>query len=350
MSPTFAERTVSLPCPPERVDEFLSQPSAAVVALAKTWRGTVLVLGAGGKMGLHLSWMLAEAIRRAESPARVIAVSRFQTLRDRGTFDAASIQTIAADLHDERQVKRLPEAEVVFFLAGVKFGTTSDRALLQQMNVEVPRIVARRFSGARIVALSSGCVYPFVPVASGGATELTPVAPPGDYARSCLGRELEFSLVSQARQTPVALVRLNYAVEFRYGVLVDIATKVMRGDVVDVTTGHVNVIWQRDAIEHVILYSTLAASPAAPINLTGEAILSVRTLAGDFGRLLGAVPRIGGVESPDAWLNDASRAHQRFGKPSTSLAEMQQWIVAWLLAEGRTWGKPTAFENRNGNF
>ncbi len=309
-----------------------------------------MILGAGGKMGLHVSRMAHEAIRRSGAPASVIAVSRFKTLRDRAAFEEAGITTLACDLSDAHPLAQLPDADLVFFLAGVKFGTANDPDLLHQMNVVVPRLVAQRYPCVPIVAFSTGCVYPFVPVESRGASEQTPPAPVGDYAISCRGREEEFMAASRGAGTPVVLIRLNYAVEFRYGVLVDIAARVHSGTPIDVTTGHVNVIWQRDAVEQILRASSVAASPAIPLNITGAGTHSVRAIAEDFGRLFGVAPTFTGTESPTAWLNDASESHRLFGPPPTSLAAMQAWIAAWLQNEGGTWGKPTGFEQRNGKF
>jgi nucleoside-diphosphate-sugar epimerase len=277
-------------------------------------------------------------------------VSRFTTLHDRADFDRHGITTIALDLSAPGALAALPEAPTVFFLAGVKFGTATAPGLLQRINVELPRLVAERFGHSRIVAYSTGCVYPFMRPDSGGATEATPTAPVGDYAASCLARELAFAAVSRAQGTRVALLRLNYAVEFRYGLLVDIAQKVHRGEPVDVTTGYVNVIWQRDALDHTLRSLDLVGSPAVPVNLTGPAILSVRALATRFGEILGRPAVITGREADTAWLNNAAESHRRFGLPPTSVEQMQQWIAAWLRHDGPTWGKPTGFEKRSGQF
>ena len=348
--PLTSRHAAALPCRPDRLEEFLSHPTPAVVAAVGRLTGTALVLGAGGKMGLHLSLMLHRAAQLAGSSLRVIAVSRFQALRDREAFAAAGVETIACDLSEPAQVRSLPEAGTVFFLAGVKFGTESSPALLEQMNVVMPRLVAERFSAARIVAFSTGCVYPFVDVASAGASEATPVAPVGAYARSCLRREEAFAAVARAAHTPVALIRLNYAVEFRYGVLVDIASRVHARQPIDVTMGHVNVIWQPDALAHIIQSLEIAASPAVPLNVTGPAVLSVRELARGFGELFGVEPLIEGEEAPTAWLNDASHSHRLFGAPPTRVETMMSWIAAWLQTGGSTWGKPTGFEKRDGKF
>jgi nucleoside-diphosphate-sugar epimerase len=251
---------------------------------------------------------------------------------------------------DPAGLAALPEAPTVFFLAGVKFGTASAPELLHQANVVMPGQVAARFRSSRIVAFSSGCVYPFVTPASGGATEATPVDPVGDYALSCVGRENAFAEASLKYGTAVALIRLNYAVEFRYGTLVDIAQKVVRGEPVDVTMGYFNAIWQTDAVAHSILALELAKSPATPLNVTGSQILSVREIALRFGELFGRKVHLTGTEAPTAWLNNPAYAQNRLGAPRTRLDDMLKWVTAWLKNEGRTWGKPTGFERRDGRF
>jgi nucleoside-diphosphate-sugar epimerase len=271
-------------------------------------------------------------------------------VHSRDAFHRFGLQTLSADLLDSDSLAVLPDLGTVFFLAGIKFGTSDAPQELQRYNEEMPDMVARRFSSASIVALSTGCVYPFAPVNSLGCTEEVEPAPPGDYARSCLGRENAFSRVARERGTPTALIRLNYAVEFRYGVLTDIAMKVLNGEPVDVTTGWVNVIWQRDAVEHILCSTRIASSPAIPLNITGAPPVSVRDIAQRFGKLFGRDATIIGCEEPTAWLNDASCSHKLFGPPPTGLDEMISWIAAWLLAGKSTHGKPTKFENREGKF
>jgi nucleoside-diphosphate-sugar epimerase len=200
------------------------------------------------------------------------------------------------------------------------------------------------------VAFSSGCVYPFVTVASGGAREDTPPFAVGDYAASCIEREQAFTRVAAAHGTPVALVRLNYSVEFRYGLLVDIAQSVLAGRPVDVTTGHVNVIWQTDAVAHSIQALEIAGAPAVPINVTGPDTLSVRDLTRRFGTTLGVPAAIAGQETETAWLNNAAHSHRLFGPPLVSVDRMIGWVSAWLQSGGGTWGKPTGFERRDGRF
>jgi nucleoside-diphosphate-sugar epimerase len=339
-----------LPCAPDAVDDFLSAPDDGAIAALRRAEGPFAVLGAGGKMGLHLSVMLRRALDRLGRSDPVIAISRFTTLRDQAEFQARGVETIACDLSDRAALAALPDAKSIFFLAGVKFGTANSPELLERMNVVMPRLVADRFRGSRIVAFSTGCVYPFVRPETGGATEEMAPDPPGEYARSCLARETAFADVSARHGTPVVLLRLNYSVEFRYGVLLDIAQKVQAGAPVDVSTGFVNVIWQRDAVAQTIQTLGLAQTPAVPINLTGPDIFSVRELARAFGKYFGREPVIEGVEADSAWLNNAAKSHRLFGRPETSLSTMVQWVGAWVQQAGASWGKPTGFEKRDGKF
>jgi len=348
--PTTAAGRLALPCEMAQVDDWLGEPAAGVVARLVRHPGPFVVLGAGGKLGLHLCVMLKRALAAGGRDDAVIAISRFRTLRDRGEFARRGIEARSGDLTDAALVSALPEAPTVFFLAGVKFGTASQPELLAAINERMPQIVAERYRRSRIIALSTGCVYPFVAPESGGATEETPPAPPGAYARSCLQRERAFQEVSARWGTPVALIRLNYAVEFRYGVLLDIAEKVWRREPVDLAMGHVNVIWQRDALAQVIQSLELAGSPPVPVNITGPEILSVRAIARRLGELLGVPVQFRGTEAPTAWLSNSRRARSRFGDPPTSLETMLTWVAAWLQHGGEVWGKPTGFERRDGNY
>jgi len=294
--------------------------------------------------------MLRRGLDQQGRKDKVIAVSRFLTLRSRGEFESWGIETLACDLADVASLAKLPEAPTVFFLAGVKFGTAESPNLLHLLNVEMPRHVAARFQRSRIVAFSSGCVYPFVGVESGGSTEDTRPEPISDYAASCLAREQAFTDAAAQNGSAVVLVRLNYSVEFRYGILVDIAQRVLAGEPVDVTMGFVNAIWQSDAVAHSIQALALARSSAVVINVTGAEILSVRELAQRCGEIAGVAVKIIGCEAETAWLNNAGRSHRLFGAPPTSVETMLYWIIHWLRAGGETWGKPTGFERRDGRY
>lgn len=339
-----------LPCAPDSADDFLSQPTAEATAVLASLPGPVLVLGAGGKMGLQVALTARRALAKVGRADDLLAVSRFQTLRARDEFEQFGLRAVAADLEKPEDLARLPDAPTVIFLAGVKFGTSNSPDLLRRMNEEMPRKVAARFRSARIVALSTGCVYPFMPVAGGGSTEDTPVAPAGAYAESCVARERVFSEAAQLYGTRVALIRLNYSIEFRYGVLVDIAQKVLHDEPIDLTMGHFNAIWQSDAVDHTLRALTLAAAPAVPLNVTSPGTFSTRDVAQRFGRLFGKAPRFTGQEATTAWLNNAAHAHRLFGPPRVNLEQMILWVGAWLQQVGQTWGKPTGFQIRDGKY
>lgn len=348
MTPMTA--STALPCDPATVDDFLSAPPPSVTEAVARMDSDFMVLGAGGKMGLHVCLMLRKAMEAAGLSRRVLAVSRFGSVNERSQFDDAGIETRACDLCDAAQLEALPALENVIFMAGAKFGTAGQPDLLRRMNVEMPERVANQFSDSRLTAFSTGCVYSFVPVTSAGATEAAETDPVGEYAQSCLGREQAFRRAALEFQTPLTLFRLNYSVEFRYGVLVDIAEKVFQGLPVDVTTGHVNVIWQRDAVARTVLAHEHASSAPFILNVTGPDVLPVRDLAARFGEIFGRTPQIEGSEAPTAWLSDATRATELFGPPETSLDEMISWIAAWVATGQPTLGKPTGFEKRDGKF
>ena len=308
-------------------------------------KGDVMVLGAGGKMGATLSLMLRNGL---ENRAKVIAVSRFSDAASRAKFEG--IETIPCDLLDRGAVQALPDAPNVFFLAGQKFGTSAAPELTWAMNAVVPAHVAEKFRHSRIVAFSTGCVYPFVSVASGGSRETDAIAPTGDYASSCAARERIFTYFSKKHQTPLCLYRLNYSVEPRYGVLTDLAQKIVSGEEIDVSMGYVNVIWQRDAVARAIQCLDEASFPPAVMNVTGPEIISVRHLAQRLGVALGREPLLTGTEAESAWLSNAGRSFQLWGYPGVSLDQMIDWVAAWTHEGGSTHNKPTHFETRDGQY
>ncbi len=334
----------------EELEEELSRPYEEDVAAAASLDGDLLILGVAGKMGPSLAVRAARAMRKAGVAHRVTGVARFSQPEVRGQLEAAGVTTIAADLLDGAQLRDLPSAPNIIYMAARKFGSTGDEALTWAMNTWLPAQVARRYRDSRIVAFSSGNVYPFVPVDSGGATEETRPGPVGEYAQSVLGRERMFEYFSGRYGTPALLLRLNYAVELRYGVLMDIARKVNEGRPVDLAMGHVNVIWQGDANSICLRSFDLCASPPAVLNLTGPEKLAVRDIAAGFGRRLGLEPVLQGEESGTALLNDASRCTERFGPPRIGVEQMMDWIADWVKRGGASWNKPTHFEARDGKF
>lgn len=323
-----------------------TQPNRGVLDTLRALDGDVLVIGAGGKMGFHLAGMLRRGFDELGKRNRVLAVSRFGSQGSTQLFREYNIPTISCDLTVDRELENLPDAPQIYFLAGFKFGSADNPQLLKQMNVDLPARVARRYASSRITALSTGCVYSFVAPETGGSTETDPTAPVGAYAQSCLGREKSFT-DSGAK---CALIRLNYSVDLRYGVLVDVAQKILRGEPVDVTMGYANVIWQRDATAAIIQSIAYAATPPFVLNLTGPQILSIRQVAERFGKLLDKPVVITGQEAATAWLNNAAKARQLFGPPSIDEDTLMQWVAQWLVAGGETLGKPTHFEVRDGNF
>ena len=305
----------------------------------------ILVLGVGGKMGPTLARMAKRAGKR------VIGVARFSEKGLEQKLRAWGIECLACDLLDRAALERLPRTKHVVFMAGHKFGATGNASLTWAMNVHVPFMVAEAFRDSRIVAFSTACVYPFASVNSRGATEATPTTPPpGDYASSCVGREQAFLYGSQRHGTPGRLMRLEYAIDMRYGVLHDVASKVLAGQPVDVTMGHVNVLWQGEANEQALRLLAHCTTPTSPINVSGPDVVSVRTLAQEFGRLLQKKATITGSEAPTAWLVDTREAQRLFGAPRVPLATMLEWQADWVTRGQPSLGKPTHFETRDGKY
>jgi nucleoside-diphosphate-sugar epimerase len=306
-----------------------------------------MILGAGGKMGPTLARMARRALPEGRD---VIAVSRFSSPDTADELESLGVKVIRCDLLDRTAVSDLPEARNVIFMAGQKFGTQDQPELTWMMNSVLPSIVAERFANSRVVVFSTGCVYPFVRVTSGGSRETDTVAPTGEYAWSCVARERVFTHYSKQNGTPLLVFRLNYAIDLRYGVLHDLATKVYRGLPLDVSMGYVNVIWQADANARALQCLTHAASPPEILNVTGPEILSVRNLAERFGVLLQREPIVTGEEAETAWLSNASKSIEWFGPPTVSLEEMLQATAEWIARGGKSLGKPTHFETRDGNY
>jgi nucleoside-diphosphate-sugar epimerase len=328
------------------LDELMTRPSRALVDDLARVEGDLMILGVAGKMGPTL----ARLAKRASPGRRVVGVARFSDPAVREQLAAHDIETIACDLLDRAAIAALPDAPNVVFAAGHKFGATGAPALTWAMNAHVPALVAERFHASRIVAFSTGNVYGFTAAGHGGASETTPPAPVGEYAQSCLGRERMFEFFSARHGTPGRIVRLNYAIDMRYGVLYDIASKVRRGDPVDVTMGFVNVIWQGDANAQVLRCLAHCTTPTTPLNVTGPETVSVRSLAHELAARLGTTANVVGQEAPNALLSDTTRAAALFGYPLVPLGRMLDWVADWVKAGGPSLGKPTKFEVRDGTF
>ncbi len=334
----------------EALEDILSWPTDEVGAALATLDGDVMILGVGGKMGPTLARLARRAIDHARLSKRVIGVSRFSEPGLREALQNVGVETIACDLLDDQSLQRLPEAANIVYMAGMKFGTTNREAQTWTMNAYLPGRVVQAQPHARYVVFSSGNVYPLVPVLQGGATEATPPAPVGEYAQSVLGRERVFQYWAERQHTAGVLFRLNYAVEMRYGVLLDVAQKVWASQPIDLSTGHANVIWQGDANACALRALALAADPPLALNVTGPETVSIRSLALEFGALLGQEPVLVGQEQPEALLSNAQRAHALLGYPRVSVGQMVEWVADWVRRDMPTLNKPTKFQVRDGRF
>ncbi|PQO41083.1 NAD-dependent epimerase/dehydratase family protein [Blastopirellula marina] len=333
-----------------QLDDWLTTPSRELVEFVRTLTGDILILGAGGKMGPSLAVLAKRAIDQAGTGAAVIAVSRFSDAASRRWLDERGVVTHSADLLDRQAVADIPDAANVLYMVGTKFGTSQNPSFTWAINTVASSNVMERFAAARLVALSTGNIYPFVPVESGGATEEGPVGPVGEYANAALGRERMFQYFSSRNGTPVTLMRLNYAVDLRYGVLTDIGLRVYSGEPVDVRNGYLNCIWQGDANDAIIRALDVAKSPPRLLNLTGPETLSVRTIATEFARLLDRPVEFTGEEDESALLSNSAKCCELLGPPQTSTEMMIRWTADWLRSGGRLLNKPTHFEVRDGKF
>ena len=330
----------------EQLDELLSRPSAALARDLERAPGDLIVLGVGGKMGPTLARMA----KRAAPARRVIGVARFSQPGVREELASHGIDCIEADLLSRDALARLPDAPNVVFMVGRKFGSTGSEWLTWAMNAHVPALVAERFARSRIVAFSTCCVYPFVSTSGNGATEdMPPTAPPGEYANSCVARERLFEHFSHQHGTPGRLLRLSYAIDMRYGVLHDVAQKVLRREPIDLAMGHANVIWQGEAADWSLRALGACTTPASPLNLSGP-MIRIRDVAEGLGRRLGMTPVFVGVEAPTAWLVDCTLAFSLFGPPQVSLDTMLDWTADWVRRGGASLGKPTHYEARDGQY
>jgi nucleoside-diphosphate-sugar epimerase len=328
------------------LDDLLCRPSQALIDDLGKVDGDIMVLGVAGKMGPTLAGLAKAAL----SDRRIIGVARFSDPSVKDWLQTRGIETINCDLLDEAAIGALPQVPNIVFMAGRKFGAEGDLSLTWAMNAHVPALVAQAFPRARIVAFSTGCVYPFVPVDGKGANEDLAPNPPGEYAQSCVGRERMFEYFSKKYSTPGRLFRLNYAIDMRYGVLHDIATKILHGTPIDVSLGHVNFIWQGDAAAQALRCLAHCDTPTSAINVSGHEILSARDLAAKLGALLGREPVIVGSEQPTAWLTDTSQATKLFGLPVVDTERLIAWTADWVARAMPSLGKPTKYEVRDGRY
>lgn len=331
----------------EDLENRLSAPSTVLVQAMETVPGDVLILGAGGKMGPTLARM---ARRAALDNRRIIAVSRFRDEAAEASLRAHGVETIRQDLLDFAQLAKLPDAPNVVVMSGMKFGSTGDPALTWATNVLLPARIAERFAGSRIMAFSTGNVYGLTPIARGGSREDDPLLPVGEYAMTALGRERVLIHATRTHRSPLALVRLNYACEMRYGVLADVARRVWSGQPINVTMGHFNALWQGDAGAMSLACLAHAGETPLILNVAGPELLSVRHVAEQFGAMLGRSPLIEGHEASEAILSNSQRCVRLMGYPRVGVNQMMEWIADWVRGGGGDFGKPTHYENRSGTY
>lgn len=334
----------------DRLDALLSEPSPRAIEVMAQLDGDLMLLGAGGKMGPTLAWMARRASDAAGVERRVIGVSRFGKAAHESWLQARGIETIRCDVADEAQLERLPDVPNVVFMTGMKFGATGNEPQTWMTNVFAPGIACRKFARSRIVAFSTGNVYPLTPVSRGGSVESDALRPVGEYAMTAVGRERILAHFSQSLGIAMVILRLNYAQDLRYGVLSDIARAVWEERPIDLTMGHFNALWQGDANAMALAAFDRVATPPRVANLAGPVVLSVRHVAEQFGRLLDKLPEFTGREAADALLSNGTLGYELCGRPRVAVDEMIAWIADWIRRGGTSLGKPTHFEVRNGTY
>lgn len=334
----------------DQLEELLSRPGSEVAEMFSRLDGDIMFLGITGKIGPSLSHMAMRACEKAGVKKHIVGVSRHGNKEQQQRFEKMGIETIQGDLLDINFIRSLPTLKNIFFLAGMKFGSVDNLPVTWAINSYLPGLVVEHFRNSRIVAFSTGCVYPLSPVKTGGSVETDLPVAIGEYAQSCLGRERMFEYGSIKNKTEVAMIRLNYSVEMRYGVLVDIAMKVKNDLPVDLTMGYFNVIWQGDMNDFVLRSLEHTQSPAKVLNITGPEMLSVREVALEFGKLFGVKPKLINKEADTALLSNSEKAFKLFGKPKVPINQVIKWIAEWLKEDKKLLGKPTHFEVRDGKY
>ena len=337
-------------CTEDELEEALSRPTDEDVEAMRALEGDLLLIGISGKMGPSMARLALRASQRAGVERKVMGAARFSAPGSRDELEAIGVETIPCDLLDRKAVEALPDCPNVLYMVGQKFGTSTNQGLTWAINSYAPAVACERYAGSRIVAFSTGNVYPLTPVASGGPTENDPVGPVGEYAQSALARERIFQYFSERNGTKTAILRLNYAIDLRYGVLRDIGEQVAAGKPVDVSMGYANVIWQRDANSVALRAFGHVSSPPFVLNLTGAETISTREAAQKLGELLGKKPEFTGREAETALLNNAAKCKEMFAPETVTLDWMIEQVAGWIQAGGGSLGKPTHFQEREGRF
>ncbi|MBR2476980.1 MAG: NAD(P)-dependent oxidoreductase [Clostridia bacterium] len=334
----------------DKLNEMLTTPSAALIEDIKKIDGDIMILGAGGKMGPTLSLLAQNAVKAAGIDKKVIAVSRFTDEFATKLLTDNGVEIIKCDLQDSAQLNALPDVKNIIYMAGRKFGTNGNEWQTWGMNSVLPALVCEKFKNSSIVVFSSGNIYPLVPLNCGGSKETEPTGPIGEYATSCLARERSFEYAAKKFGTKVFMYRLSFAVDLRYGVLYDIAERLMNGEPISVTTPVFNIIWQGSANEIAIRGLLYASEDVEIMNVTGPEVLSVKAVAEELGALLGKEPIYCGEESDIAYFSNAGKMIDTFGYPDVPASTLIKWQAEWIKDGGRALGKPTHFEERGGKY
>lgn len=334
----------------DALEDRLSEPTDGVIEALAQVDGDIMILGAGGKMGPTLARMAERASRAARVSRRVIGVSRFSSEPEQFRLEAHGVETVRADLLEPSALEKLPDVPNVIFMAGMKFGTTGNEPLTWAMNTHLPAAVCQRFGRSRIVAFSTGNVYGMCPVTGGGSVETDRAEPDGEYAMSCLGRERIVEYFGRTLKLDAVILRLNYAVEMRYGVLLDLARQVRDGQTVDMSMGYVNAIWQGDANAMALAALRHATCPPLILNIAGPECLSVRAVCERFAKLMDRPARFASAEADDALLSNGTRAHDLIGPPRVGADQLIEWTARWVMRGGESLDRPTHFDVRDGSF
>ena len=334
----------------ETVYKKLLEPSQKLIEDVARLEGDIIILGVGGKMGPDLARLAKQAVDKAGIKKRIIGVARFSEPSLKEQLNQQGIETITADLLNDEQLQLLPDVKNVLHLAGQKFGTAGKESFTWAMNAYLPGRVAEKFKNSKIVAFSTGNVFPLSPIKTNGFAEDCPTGPVGEYAQSCLGRERLFQYSSLKYKTPVLIYRLNYANDVSYGVLLEIAKSVNEEKTIDLQMGHVNIIWQGDANAMALRCFHHCSSPPKILNIAGPETVSVRWIAEEFGKLFNKNPLFINEEKPTALLSNAAESFRLFGYPHVTLKQMIELLAGWLLSGGKTINKPTHFQEREGNY
>lgn len=341
--------------PNEILDESLlldvmTNPGEALVESLSKVGGPLVVVGAGGKMGPSLCLLAKRAAALGGKDLDVVALSRFSNRSEREWLESHGIQTQRFDALADNDQADLPDASHVVYLVGMKFGTGTNPELTWATNTIAPANISRRYSSVPMVALSTGNVYPNTPTDAAGSREDSPLTPLGEYANAAVARERIFGHYSRTQGSRCALLRLNYALDLRYGILVDLGKSIMEDKPIDLTMSRVNCIWQGDANDRILRSLELVESPAVAFNLTSSQSYLVRDLASQLGHHLGKDPRFVGEPARTALLSDSTRLCELLGEPETPIETVIHWTASWLKRGGAILGRPTKFQVTDGKY